>query len=206
MAARHPAAAPPGAAPRPLRVDAQRNRERLVEAARSAFAEHGVEASLDDIARAAGVGSGTLYRHFPTRTSLLEAVFTESATAVCTLAGRSVTAGADPAGALRDWLHAFAAHVATFRGIGVYLIRTADDDGAAMARTHHEIRDALASLLDRARAAGALRAGMTATDLLVLVNGITLATRQDLAAGTRLLDLVLDGLVPDGPVPPAAGP
>jgi len=75
-----------------------------------------------------------------------------------------------------------------------------------MARTHHEIRDALASLLDRARAAGALRAGMTATDLLVLVNGITLATRQDLAAGTRLLDLVLDGLVPDGPVPPAAGP
>src|SRR4029078_11259981 len=96
----------PAFTPRPLRADAQRNVAKLLDAAREAFAAHGPNASLDDIARAAGVGAGTLYRHFPTRLALLDAVHPDSVRRVCA-DGERLAATESPADALIDWLKGF---------------------------------------------------------------------------------------------------
>ena len=94
----------------PLRADAQRNRERLLAAAETAFNARGAGASLDDIARAAGVGNATLYRHFPTRATLLEAVYDQRIAELCAAAAELADPAA-PARALREWLRAVVAHV-----------------------------------------------------------------------------------------------
>src|SRR5213083_2740800 len=99
-----------------MRADARRNYERLLAAARAAFAEHGVDASLDDIARSAGVGPGTLYRHFPTRQALLERVLQE-AQGVLVAAAEADADLADPHAALVSWLRRLADHSMSFRGL-----------------------------------------------------------------------------------------
>lgn len=184
----------------PLRADARRNRERILERARIAFAEHGAEASLDDIARGAGVGSGTLYRHFPTRTSLLEAVFGRSVEALSARADEEAGSG-DTAAALRAWLLQLVEHIGTYRGIGRYLMENAADEHE-MARTHDVIRDSLVRVLSPAQEAGTVRPDITATELLSLANGVALAARRP-EQTARLLDLVLEGLTRPrgGPAP-----
>src|SRR4029079_17158100 len=111
----------PAAAPaRARRADAQRNVERLIVAARDAFAAHGPNASLDDIARAAGVGAGTLYRHFPTRLALFEAVYRDSVERLCAEGER--LSATEPAGqALVDWLQGFVTVVSQKRGLAAAL-------------------------------------------------------------------------------------
>lgn len=177
---------------RPKRADARRNWDRLVAEARVAFAEHGIEASLDDIARRAGVGSGTLYRHFPTRDALLEAVFAD---AVQALAGqaRSLAAAEPPADALDHWLRLFVTHVTTYRGIGSRLM-DATDTPEFMASCHDVVRDSVRSLLDPAQAAGAVRADVRPIDLLRLVNGVALAADGSPEGADRLLALAWRGV------------
>ncbi|MEU4741225.1 TetR family transcriptional regulator, partial [Actinosynnema sp. NPDC023658] len=124
---------------RPLRADARRNHDRLVEQARIAFAGSGVDASLDDIARRAGVASGTLYRHFPTRSDLIEAVLGEQIAALVDL-GRGLLTAEDGFDALSTWLRAALRHGLTYRGLSAAVLNSAlDREGEAMSTWHAEL-------------------------------------------------------------------
>ncbi|WP_173100756.1 TetR/AcrR family transcriptional regulator [Actinomadura verrucosospora] len=180
---------------RPLRADARRNRERVLAAARETFAESGPDASLNEIARRAGVGPGTLYRHFPTRQALLAAVLADRVERLCAYADRLI-ASEPPEVALSGWLHAFLEHATGDHGLG----------GAALTKPpgvdfdcHTAIREAVGRVLAGAQRAGAARADVTAADLLQLVVGVALATEEaahDPGQPGRLLALVEDALRP----------
>ncbi|MFI9331366.1 TetR/AcrR family transcriptional regulator [Kitasatospora sp. NPDC052868] len=177
------------------RTDARRNRERLLAAAQEAFTEAGPEASLNEIARRAGVGPGTLYRHFPTRGTLLAAVLDERVERLCTAADRLLAT--EPAdAALADWLGAFVAHARVNQGLGSALLMEAE--GSLGTDCHRRIREAATALLSSARNSGTARPDLTPDDLLQLALGVALATphpgQGDQAE--RLLDLVLDAVCP----------
>lgn len=181
---------------RPLRADARRNYERIVAAAQEAFTAHGANASLEEIARRAGVGSATLHRHFPSRRSLLEVVFRDRVEALCARA-REHARDSDPGTALFSWLRDFNAYAAASHGLVGSLLRDGtdadllkEDDGCAAM-----ITAAADELLRRARRAGAVRAGVRAGDLLALVSAVSLVTEDD--DGTqadRLLDIAIAGV------------
>ncbi|MFI5801942.1 TetR/AcrR family transcriptional regulator [Streptomyces sp. NPDC051561] len=185
------AAAPPG---RPMRADARRNAEKIVAAAGALIAEHGADASLEEVARRAGVGSATLHRRFPSRQALLEAVFKDRVQALCAKADDLLTAP-DPGQALSTWLHAVATHAVTNRGLGASLIQNGDP---SLGETCHAmITTAGGPLLARARAADAARAGITIAALLKLVGAIALATERDHdgpAEAGLLLAIAIDGV------------
>lgn len=200
----HPA---PHAGPRPqpqpqppaMRADARRNHDRIVAAAGAVIAEHGAEASLEQIARHAGVGSATLHRHFPTRQALLETVFKGRVEALCAKA-QDLLPDPDPAAALIAWLRAVGAHAVANRGLGASLMQGAREGDPALGRTCHAmIVDAGDALLARARRAHAVRPEVTTTQLLKLVSAIALATERELdgpAEADRLLGLAIDGVRP----------
>ncbi|GAA3162482.1 TetR/AcrR family transcriptional regulator [Nonomuraea salmonea] len=186
-------------ATRPMRADARRNYDRILAAAAAAVAEHGAEASLEEIARRAGVGSATLHRHFPSRQLLLEAVFRDKVEALCaTAAGLAAEPG--PGQALAAWLRAVARHVVTNRGLAASLMRGAHDGDPSLGATCHTmIIDAGADLLARACRANAVRPDVSITDLLTLVNAICLAVEHEpdgQAQADRLLTLALTGVRP----------
>jgi AcrR family transcriptional regulator len=179
---------------RPMRADARRNRQRLLAAARTAFTEHGAEASLDDIARRAGVGSGTLYRHFPTRQALVQAVYHDQVEALCAR-GYELLDTLPPDDALAAWLRAMADYIATKRGLASAMKAIMDDQGSQVFAASKEAMHAAATaLLTRAQEAGTVRADADVNDLLRLVHAIAVATEQAPDGGERLLSLVMDGL------------
>ncbi|MFJ8647738.1 TetR/AcrR family transcriptional regulator [Streptomyces sp. NPDC093546] len=185
------------------RTDALLNRERLVAAAHDVFTEAGPEASLNEIARRAGVGPGTLYRHFPNRQALLTAVLTDRIQALCEQAEKLRTAdSADDA--LAQWLGAFLVHARANHGTGSALM--VNESGAADLDCHRLILDAAAGLLARAQHHGTARADLTAGDLVQLVTGIALSTARDEDAGParRMLALVLDAVHATPPRPSSA--
>ncbi|MFI8520709.1 TetR/AcrR family transcriptional regulator [Streptomyces sp. NPDC085481] len=185
------ATAPPG---RPMRADARRNAEKIVAAAGALIAEHGADASLEEVARSAGVGSATLHRHFPSRQALLEAVFKDRVEALCAKAD-DLLAEPDPGQALTAWLHAVGAHAVANRGLGSSLMR--DGDPALGETCHEMITTAGDALLARARAADAVRAGITIAPLLKLVGAIALATEREIdgpAEAELLLSIAIDGV------------
>ncbi|WP_246430468.1 TetR/AcrR family transcriptional regulator [Streptomyces rectiverticillatus] len=193
------------ASPRPMRADARRNYERLLTEARTAFTEHGTEASLEDIARRAGVGIGTLYRHFPNRTALMSAVFQGEVDGLLARS-RELLASPEPCRALLDWLRACVAHASTYRGLSRALLAAQADEASAMSRCSLPLREAGSVLLARAQAAGAVRAGVDIVDVMQLTNAISLAAEQspdDPRLPDRLLSLTLQGLAatpcPEGP-------
>lgn len=175
------------------RADAQRNRERLLTAARSAFTAAEGAPSLEAVARAAGVGIGTLYRHFPTREALVEAVYRAELETVCA-AAPALLADHEPVAALRTWMDRYVAFVRTKRGMAetVAVLTTT----GATTDTRARINTAVGALLDAGSRAGALRADVPADDVTSTLLGIclaTAATAREEQAG-RLLDLVVDGL------------
>ncbi|WP_338012659.1 TetR/AcrR family transcriptional regulator [Streptomyces sp. CB02414] len=185
----------------PMRADARRNYERIVVAAEEIFTAHGADASLEEIARRAGVGSATLHRHFPSRRSLLEVVFRDRAEALCARA-REHAAHGEPGIALFAWLRDFTTYAAASRGLVGSLLRDGRDadlleesDGCAAM-----ITATAGELLDRARQAGTVRTGVRADDLLALVSAISLASHEGEGEGDdgsqagRLLDLVIEGV------------
>ncbi|MEI7033178.1 helix-turn-helix domain-containing protein [Streptomyces pratensis] len=181
---------------RQMRADARRNRDRLVGEARRSFADHGTDASLEDIARRAGVGIGTLYRHFPNRHALMNAVFQD---ALCSLLDRSrELAGSDrPCAALVEWLGAIVTHAGEYRGLARALMSASRDESSALAQCHLPLREAGAGLLRRAQESGAVRSDVSIEDLLQLTNAIALAAEQspdDPELAGRLLRLTLRGL------------
>jgi AcrR family transcriptional regulator len=182
---------------RPLRTDAQLNYQRILLAADSAFAQHGAGASLEEIARQAGVGSATLHRRFPTRQSLLEAVFHDRVDALCAKA-RELADGPDPALALITWLRALNAYASASRGLAATLLRSRHEAGLPERDDSCEANIAAAGgeLLERARAAGTVRPDLRINDLIALVNAISLATEHtpDPDEADRLLDVAIDGI------------
>jgi AcrR family transcriptional regulator len=182
---------------RPIRADARRNVVRLIATARAAFAAEGPNAPLDDIARAAGVGSGTLYRHFPTRLALLEAVYRDSVERLCA-DGERLAATEAPAAALVDWLRGFVTVVSEKRGLAAAL----SDEGRGQSlfgECHAMINAAGSALLDRAKDAGAIRAEVPLEDVLKMAKAFALAAEtspEGPALAERLLALSMDGLRP----------
>lgn len=181
---------------RPKRADARRNYDKLLCSASQAFAEQGAEASLDDIARAAGVGSGTLYRHFPSRETLIAAVLLESFERL-EATGDALRDADDPFAAVDAWLHSLLAHTGTFRGLAATLC--AADEGSPLGRSCSVISATTAALVDRAITAGAVRPDVDAMDLNRMVHGIALAaegTPDWRATAERMLALTVAGLRP----------
>jgi AcrR family transcriptional regulator len=199
MSATGPPAPAQAGEPRPMRADAQRNYERLLSAAVAAFTEHGADdVSLEEIARRACVGIGTLYRHFPTRQALLEAVYRDQVEALRARADE--LAGSDsPRDALADWLRALSAFSATKHNLTSALLATVGKDSDLMSACSKRILEAADDLLGRAKQAGVVRADADARDLIRLVHAVNLATQftpSDPGQADRLLRLVLDGLRP----------
>ncbi|WP_439656711.1 TetR/AcrR family transcriptional regulator [Lentzea sp. HUAS TT2] len=176
------------------RADAQRNRDRLVAAAGAVIAESGAGASLEEIARRAGVGSATLHRHFPRRAELLEAVLRERVQALRDRAEDLQTA-TNAGEALVTWLRAVVTHAATARGLGPALTGYEPDPEFS---PHTTIRAAAQQLLDRAHAEGSVSPGVTVDDVLQLANGLSLAVESLPDPAGRadvLMALVADGLL-----------
>ncbi|WP_326558595.1 TetR/AcrR family transcriptional regulator [Micromonospora sp. NBC_01796] len=178
---------------RPKRADALRNYENLVSAARDAFAEHGSSASLEDIARRAQVGIGTLYRHFPTRRDLFEAVYVEEVEALSRSAND--LADAPPWDALVGWLHRLVGYIATKRALAEELLH----DSEIFQRCRTEVYDAGRPLLVRAQSAGVVRPDTNIDDVMRLVSGITMIKVSEPGQLDRVLDMALDGLRPQTP-------
>ncbi len=181
-----------GAEPR-MRADARRSRLKLIEAATAAFAEHGADAPLDDIARRAGVGIGTLYRHFPARLDLQAAVYRSQVQSVCEAADE-LLASVPPEQALVGWVHALGGYLVTKRGLANALIGAVGRDSELMNACMQAMRDAAGRLVSNAQRAGVLRADVSAHDLLRLVHGIAVATESSPQDTDRLMALMLDGL------------
>ncbi|MFF1392787.1 TetR/AcrR family transcriptional regulator [Streptomyces sp. NPDC058287] len=176
------------AAQRPRRADARRNFDALLAAARDAFAEKGAEASLEDIARQAGVGIGTLYRNFPTRRHLFETVYAEEVDALCRLADD--LADAAPWDGLATWLRRFVDYTVTKRAIRDALSGESD----IFVACRRAMLDAGEPLLLRAQAAGEVRSDMSFDDLLRLVSGVTGAAYVDTEQRDRVFGITLDGM------------
>ena len=189
-----PKQASPTSEVRKLRTDAQRNRERILEAARDAFIQHGPEASLDDIARRAEVGSGTLYRHFATRDALIEAVF-RSQVEKLTAAGVRYSAIMDPLGALQAWMHKFIDYV-----VGKLLILpTMDTVPGGSTRlvegTRGVIYGTFLGLVQRAVESGDLRSDTNPDDLFRAFVGIFHTTSQPgwESSAHRIVGILIQG-------------
>ncbi len=186
-------------AARPLRADARRNYEKLLAAGRQAFTEEGSSASLEEIARRAGVGIGTLYRHFPTRQALLEAVYVEEVEALC----RSAEGSQDqaPWEALVAWLHRFVEYVATKEALAQELFAYIDRDADVFRHCHTMFYEAGGPLLERAQQAGVVREDTNIMEVVRMVAGIAKIPSGTPEQIERVLDMALDGLryrPPDG--------
>ncbi|MEA2340129.1 MAG: hypothetical protein QOG11_206 [Solirubrobacteraceae bacterium] len=179
-------------AQRPKRADARRNYEALVSAARDAFAEDGTNASLEDIARRAQVGIGTLYRHFPTRQHLLEAVYVDEVEAMCRSAADLTDL--DPWDALVTWLRQFVGFAATKRALADEMMATIDKDAEVFVACRTAITAAGEMLLGRAQEAGVVRPDTNFTDVGRMVGGIASIRTAEPGQIGRILDVALDGL------------
>jgi AcrR family transcriptional regulator len=177
------------------RADALRNRDRVIEAARSVFSAGGPEASLEAVARTAGVGIGTLYRHFPTRESLFEAVYRREVQQLADLAERLKKEGR-PVEALRQWIHSLVKFVATKKGMSTALALAISKDSDLVSYSADQLTRAIDLLLEQAIAAGEIRGDVSAEDLLRAIVGVCYAHDQPgwQKNVLRLLDIFVDGL------------
>src|SRR5580693_4572373 len=186
---------PSAEAVRRPRADAVRNRERVLEAAKTVFSAGGPEASLEAVARAAGVGIGTLYRHFPTREALFEAVYRREVQQLGQLA-EQLKSEAAPVDALRRWLRSNVEFVATKKGMSAALALAVQGSSELSAYSFDRLTRAVGALLDRAVAAGEIRADISPEDLLRALIGMCYMHDQPGWQNTvmRLVDVFVDGL------------
>jgi AcrR family transcriptional regulator len=180
---------------RPMRADAQRNRARLLEAAVQAFSQEGPEVTLDAIAKNAGVGIGTLYRHFPTREALVEAAYRNELARLCD-AVPELLADLTPAEATRRWMDRFVDYMTTKRGMADALRAVIASGRNPYEQSRGPLIAAITTLLEAAGQAGTLRRDIEPADVLASLGGVSLTAgepAQREQAG-RLLDLLMDGL------------
>ncbi len=175
------------------RADAERNRSRLFECAKAAFAEKGSAASLDEIARAAGVGIGTLYRHFPTRDALIGAIYRNESEQLLAAAARLSETEA-PVPALRDWLLLFVDYMAAKRGMLEALNSIVGGASEIKAASGARLKQAIGTLVGRAVANGEIRLEMEPLDLLYALAGVANTTAESKKAARRLVDILIAGM------------
>ena len=175
-----------------LRADGRRNRELLIAAAAELIARDGAQASLEEIARRAGVGSATLHRHFASRRALLEAVFRDGVAQLCARA--TAQPGVDPGAELATWLEDLTVYSATHRGLTTALLAGPDGLTPEEICCTAMVHEALDVLVVRAMAAKALHERVTTGDLLLLANAIAVATENDAKRASRLLHLAVRGI------------
>jgi AcrR family transcriptional regulator len=184
----------PESAPR-LRADAQRNRDRLLEVAVQAFSQEGPDVTLESVAKAAGVGIGTLYRHFPTREALVDAAYQNELGRLCD-GVETLLADHHADVALREWMDRFVEYMTTKRGMADALRLVIASGGDPFARSRARLGQAITALLSAGSASGVLRPDVQPADVLASLSGISLAAgdpAQREQAG-RMLDLLMDGL------------
>jgi AcrR family transcriptional regulator len=181
--------------PRSPRADALRNRERLLDAAKEVFSAGGAEASLEAVAKRAGVGTGTLYRHFPTREDLYEAVYRREVEQLAELAEQLKTQ-AEPAEALHRWMRSNVESIATKKGMATALALASHRPTELIAFSFDRLTKALGVLLDRAVAAGEIRGGISPEDLLRALVGMCLLNDQPgwQKSVLRMVEVFVDGL------------
>jgi len=179
------------------RSDAQRNRERILEAAKEAFTRAGVDASLDEIAKEAGVGPGTLYRHFPTRETLLGAVYRTEMEKLAS-AERKFAEELPPVDALRAWLLLFVDYIAAKQLIGPALTALLGDPKKVFEDSHARVWEAIRALVKRAIKSGDMRKDLDPIDLLRALIGVAnVATSPDWQqSARRLVDILIAGSRP----------
>lgn len=177
---------------RPKRADARRNYDALIAAAREAFTEADRSASLEDIARRAGVGIGTLYRHFPTRPDLIQAVYVEEVEALAGAAGAQTAK--DPWDALVGWLHGFVGYMATKQALADELFAVAEHNAEVFSGCRAALHGAGQPLLERAQEAGEVRRDVEIDQIVKMVAAIAKMPATEPAEIERVLDLALDGL------------
>jgi AcrR family transcriptional regulator len=178
----------PGA---PKRADARRNRERVLAAAREAFAAGGESTSLEEVARRAGVGIGTLYRHFPSRQALLEALYVNEVEQVCRTA--SQLADADPWQAFHDWFEQLIGYLITKRALAAELLNYLDADAALFSQCRTGLYEAGEPLLKRAQDAGVVRPDVEFPQVMQMVVGISKIPSEPVQI-EHILRIALDGL------------
>jgi AcrR family transcriptional regulator len=186
---------------RPMRADARRNYDNLLAQAAAAFAERGADdVSLEEIARRACVGIGTLYRHFPTRQALLEAVYRDQVELLARRADELTAPGSpvSPGDALAEWLGAMVAWGSTKRSMNTALLSTLGKDSELFSACGALLRESTSKLLRRAQEAGVARSDVQGTDVLRLVHGLVVASDMapgDAGQADRMLSLVIAGLL-----------
>ena len=176
---------------RPKRADARRNYDKLLEAAREVFAEDGEATALEEIARRAGVGIGTLYRHFPNRQALLEALYVAELESVCQAADLEAD---DPWEALNGWVGRLVGYIATKRALADELLKYLDHDAPVFKTSRASLYAAGEPLLTRAQAAGVVRPDVAIGDVISLVIGIAKVPTGDPQQTQHLLRIAIDGL------------
>jgi AcrR family transcriptional regulator len=186
------AVAEPNCAGKPMRADARRNYEKLLTAAREEFTAKGSGASLEEIARQAGVGVGTLYRNFPNRQALLEAVYVEEVQALCRSAADYTDA--PPWEALTGWFGRFIDYVATKRALTDEMLTTMTKDAPVFRSCHDAIFATGEPLLERAKQAGVVRSDVDFLEAIALVSGVTMVRSATPEQMKRVLTVALDGL------------
>jgi AcrR family transcriptional regulator len=185
-------ASPEALIARPKRADARRNYEKVLTAAREAFAEGGESTALEEIARRAGVGIGTLYRHFPSRQALLEALYVNEVEEVCRSAGELETG--DPWDALNSWFERLMGYLATKQALAAELLNYMDRDAALFQVCRTSIYDAGAPLLKRAQEAGVVRQDVDFPEVMQMMMGIAKIPVSDPSQTAHILRIALDGL------------
>jgi len=191
--------------PRPLRADAQRNRDKLLDVAVRAFSQGGPDVTLDAIAKDAGVGIGTLYRHFPTREALVEAAYRNELARLCD-AVPDLLRDLPPDQAMRRWMDRFVDYMTTKRGMADALRAVIASGGNPYEQSRVRLFAAITALLSAGAQAGTVRSDVAAVDVLASLGGISLAAGepdQREQAG-RILDLLMDGLRYHGDQPIAS--
>jgi len=177
---------------RPKRADARRNYDKVLAAAREAFAEGGESTSLEEIARRAGVGIGTLYRHFPNRQALLEALYVGEVEEMCRSAAELNSS--DPWEALVSWFEGFTAYMATKRALAAELLNYLDQDAELFKLCRTSLFSAGEPLLKRAQEAGVVRPDIEIGEVIQMVGAIGKMPASDPAQVERILRVALDGL------------
>jgi AcrR family transcriptional regulator len=197
LASRAPAASEAEAAEgRPMRADARRNRELLVAAAREVFSAQGAGASMEAIAKQAGVGVGTLYRHFPNRLDLVEAVYQTDVDELWETAQR-VVAELEPWAAVEAFFLAFRRYAQTKQALMAELHQAFEKNPDMRSRARGLIESSFDLVVDRAKAAGAVRGDVNGSDLMQLVSPVCTNTNIEPDQAARLLSMVLDGMRAD---------
>ena len=175
------------------RADARQNRARLISAATAAFTEKGADAPLEDIARRAGVGIGTLYRHFPSRLDLQAAVFRNQVQVICEQ-GDALPQTDSPGPAFAAWARALAGYLVTKRGLSRALIDAVGVESELITSCWMAMRETTERLLANAQRAGVIRDDVTAVDVMRLVHGVAVSSEKEPGRTDLLLSVTLDGL------------